>query len=42
MKANKLQARKPAKPDQEREQLRTRTGIKAGDLYMQNPRGSNN
>jgi hypothetical protein len=22
--------------------LRTRTGIKAGDIYMQNPRGSNN
>jgi hypothetical protein len=35
MNANKPKASKPPK-------LRPRTGIKAGDIYMQNPRGSNN
>lgn len=41
MKANKLKASKPSTPTAAREQLRTRTGIKAGDLYMHVPRGSN-
>jgi hypothetical protein len=30
-----------SKPTEDRKQLRTRTGIKAGDIYMQYPRGSN-
>jgi hypothetical protein len=30
-----------SKPAEDRKPLRTRTGIKAGDIYMQYPRGSN-
>jgi hypothetical protein len=39
MKATKLQARKPS-PDgkKDQDQPRVRTGLKAGDLYMHNPR----
>jgi hypothetical protein len=36
MKATKLQARKPSQ-DSKKDQ-RVRTGLKAGDLYMHNPR----
>jgi hypothetical protein len=41
MNANDLQARKPSTSTEDRKPLRTRTGIKAGDIYMQYPRGSN-
>jgi hypothetical protein len=41
MNAKQPQTRKPTQTTTT-EQLRTRTGIKAGDLYMQFPRGSNN
>jgi hypothetical protein len=40
MKATKLQARKPSQGStKDQDQLRVRTGLKAGDVYMHNPRG---
>lgn len=35
-----MKTNKPSTPA--RDQLRIRTGLKAGDIYMQHPRGSNN
>lgn len=39
MKATKPRTQAPAQPNKGREPLRVRTGLKAGDVYMHNPRG---
>jgi hypothetical protein len=39
MSVKQSQSSKPSKPTKDRKSLRT--GIKAGDIYMQYPRGSN-